>query len=338
MSGAGKSSGKAAVKKKPSNAFGIPAEEVEDILKKLRTRYVTGCRVADDIPPLRSLMQHIAKCIEEQELFTKLVVSEELGERGAEVLLTLLNTYPYLLTLCLWRVHCGDRGSLALANYICLNPLLSHLELMDCRVSANSCDSLGRALRLNTHVKTLLLDHNSIGDEGISLLFNNGLKYNKTITSLKLKFCGIGDVGARILAEYMVSGGILQDLDLQGNKISSRGVIILAEAMKGSSTLTTLNLAFNEFGGDQMAWIALLDGARTSASLRTLDVNRNTITDDIGNRIIQLLTDNEALKTVVVSDRLSGPIAQEIVRIVQSRNVVKKKAKAKKKSPSKSGK
>lgn len=66
------------------------------------------------------------------------------------------------------------------------------LELVDCNLTALSCEFLGHLLgphgnKFLTHLK---LDHNDLGSEGVQLLAK-GLRMNSTLTNLSLNFCKI---------------------------------------------------------------------------------------------------------------------------------------------------
>ncbi len=97
------------------------------------------------------------------------------------------------------------------------------------------------------HLSTLLLDKNSIGDEGavaISLVVEN----NSTITKL----------------------------DLGNNEIGDDGVAALAMAMRRNGSILELNLELNSFGKAGMANVAYM--AQLNESLEKLQFGSHVVT------------------------------------------------------------
>ena len=97
------------------------------------------------------------------------------------------------------------------------------------------------------------------------------------MTSLELYKCGIGDSGAREIAEYVRASKTLRTLNLGGNKIGAEGAAAIGDALRASRTLTELNLIGNKIGDEGAA--AIGDALRANDALTELGLRAN---DDIG--------------------------------------------------------
>ena len=82
-------------------------------------------------------------------------------------------------TLCFWRSQLGDEGVAAICEHLLSKKKsekeppyggVVNLELFDCRLGPSVCRFLSQSLHNNVPLKTLLLDHNDIGDQGLTLL------------------------------------------------------------------------------------------------------------------------------------------------------------------------
>ena len=119
-----------------------------------------------------------------------------------------------------------------------------------------------RVFAMNRTLTTVDLSFCNVGDNGAIVLAQS-----KTMRHLKLYCDNIGDAGAVALAENPV----LVELVLSHNNlIGNRGITALSQ----SQSLTTLNLAHAEVGDAGAAILA------NSRNLRTLSLESDDITDD----------------------------------------------------------
>ena len=65
---------------------------------------------------------------------------------------------------------------------------------------------------------------------------------------------GIGDDGAKAIAEALKVNPVLTTLSIWGNKIGAEGAKAIAEALKVNAVLTSLDLMANSIGDDG-AWV-----------------------------------------------------------------------------------
>ncbi|MBA4117479.1 MAG: hypothetical protein C0514_01090 [Candidatus Puniceispirillum sp.] len=139
--------------------------------------------------------------------------------------------------------------------------------------SARSIPVLTAAIKENSHLRTLSLDDNALGDTGLLLLLGallhhpltklslhavrvtkeslpylrKFLEENNTLTSLDASYNNLGDEAMIHLGLALVKNTSLQHLKLSGNCITSQGATTLAElGLARNITLTFLRLSSNQ--------------------------------------------------------------------------------------------
>ena len=188
--------------------------------------------------------------------------------------------------------------------YYCIN--LKLLDLHDNNIGEGGAAILARWLRC-VNLKNLILSSNGISDSGMNEL-EEGLYYCINLKLLDLHDNNIGKGGAAILARWLRCCTILlpQDiftglrketndfvlkelnqkrpeckslisallvLDLQNNKIGTKGAAALAYGVKCCFKLQSLNLASNKIHGDGAQALAM--GLENCYSLKTLNLDCN---------------------------------------------------------------
>ena len=105
------------------------------------------------------------------------------------------------------------------------------------------------------------------GEYGPSLA--SALSHNESVKSVKLRKLELGDADCAWLKTILETSKIAA-LDLEGNKISSAGAVLLAEGVAGNDALAALNLVGNgPFGESCMdAWLAALEKNVTLVDLK----------------------------------------------------------------------
>ena len=141
----------------------------------------------------------------------------------------------------------------ALAKYLKHNDIkLTTLDLSSNELSIRYLTSLTKVLEINKTLTKLNLSNNSVYACDIARV----LKYNSTLTTLILSNTGIGFLDEVIpFAEALKRNTTLTTLDLSCNKIRSRMIIAIVEAVK-KKTLTLLDLRGCNIGADGAKAIA----------------------------------------------------------------------------------
>ncbi|KAH7054780.1 hypothetical protein BKA57DRAFT_434420 [Linnemannia elongata] len=177
-------------------------------------------------------------------------------------------------------------------------------ELTSGRFGGKEFGMLVEAIKANSILTTLNLDHNSIGDNGAQAL-SEALKTNSTLTTLNLYSNKIGPNGAQALSEALKTNSTLTTLNLEDNSIGDNGAQALSEALKSNSTLTTLNLSWNSIGDNGAQ--ALSEALKTNSTLTTLNLVSNSIGDNGAQALSEALKTNSTLTTLNLEDNSIGP-------------------------------
>lgn len=74
------------------------------------------------------------------------------------------------------------------------------------------------------------------------MLIADALRKNSHILSLSLDYNDLGDAGAAILAEALTENNTLKELDLEGNKIGEEGAQKILEMLKVNDVLQDVTL------------------------------------------------------------------------------------------------
>ena len=116
----------------------------------------------------------------------------------------------------------GSEAAGAMADLLRANTSMTILSLTGNKgVSVEGWREIALALRSNTHVHTLSLDYNNLGDDGVKVIAE-GLMKNVSVKSLDLEGNKIGDEGAAGILNLLRINRSLVDVTLSpGNLISA---------------------------------------------------------------------------------------------------------------------
>lgn len=89
-------------------------------------------------------------------------------------------------------------------SHICRSPQLRSLKLINCGLSSSNVEQL--CSLPNTHLSTLHLRNNKIGDDGVEILLSS--KLINQLENLDLGNCAITDRGARLIARSKAAAAI----------------------------------------------------------------------------------------------------------------------------------
>lgn len=117
----------------------------------------------------------------------------------------------------------GDEGIRYVASLLENETNLRTLNLNgNTKVTYSGWKRLAKALKKNKTLKTLTLDFNKIGDEGVAVLVNC-LKVNTSLTTLDLESTGLTEEGGKQLVDLVKCNTTIMDVTVQpGNRISEK--------------------------------------------------------------------------------------------------------------------
>ena len=214
-------------------------------------------------------------------------------------------------------------------------------------IGPKEAQSIADALMSNMFVKTVDLEGNNIGHDGLSKLFKMLLE-NCFISELSLSENNIGSKGAAVLANILRHTRSLASVNLKGNRLSDNDSALLSEGIATNDTIKTLNLSHNEFRSQaghklgsaivnnativslDLSWnhlrmegaIAFARSLAKNRSIQVLNLRYNGFADNGAAAMGEALAHNHCLKSLDLShNRISDKGA-----VALSRGLAKNKA------------
>jgi Ran GTPase-activating protein (RanGAP) involved in mRNA processing and transport len=119
----------------------------------------------------------------------------------------------------------GPEAASAMADLLRANTPLAILSLTGNKgVSIDGWREVALALASNTHVDTISLDYNQLGDEGVKAIVE-GLVKNSSVKSLDLEGNKIGDEGAAAIINLLRMNDTLRDVTLSSGNLISEALL-----------------------------------------------------------------------------------------------------------------
>lgn len=229
---------------------------------------------------IRSLFEKLAERSAVAGFETVNLSDNDIGDEGASYLQVGLSGNPNLKHLILPRAGLGTQGVKAVGKLLGESPVLENLVL-----SANICEAEGMegefctGLGKNKSLKSLVLAACRIGDKGVEHLCKGPLREHPKLEHVCLTYNRLEAETAKTVNAMLAVNKTLQFLDLCGNSLGPEGAELLVEGLRANKgRLQKLGLAQNEIR---------LSGARAlskhflspeGASLDFLDLRHNRVT------------------------------------------------------------
>mmetsp|Transcript_54287 Transcript_54287/g.137125 ORF Transcript_54287/g.137125 Transcript_54287/m.137125 type:complete len:326 (-) Transcript_54287:154-1131(-) len=207
--------------------------------------------------------QAVRSVFEKLQLKDKVSPFEELnlsdnniGDEGAQWLLQGLTSTTStgesvgknLKVLLMPRARFGTAGMKAMGGVIGASTSLENVIL-----SSNICDAEGvegefcAGLAKNKSVKSLCLAACRLGNKGVAHLCDGPLKSHPTLGHISLQYNRLEAAAAKNLAQMLAVNKALRFLDISGNSIGTEGALALVEGLKNNKgRLTRIAVAQNE--------------------------------------------------------------------------------------------
>lgn len=199
--------------------------------------------------------------------------------------------------------HLGDKGARALTDMIKINTSLESLDISGNSIGFEGGEAIALALNQNkkSSLKCLNLAFNHLGDRGCKAIAS-AIDEKSTLTTLTLEGNGIGDA----LAIALCRNKSLENLGLLENFITDTGCQYIATALRGKSSLCTLDIGvlITDDGAKELA-----EALETNYTLERLRIWLSEVSDEQSNHILSLCNNNQRLK------RIFAQMKQEICSI-----------------------
>jgi len=181
----------------------------------------------------------------------------------------------------------------SLVNHLNSNKDSPSLSLAYASIGDDGAGEVARFIRDNVFIKYLDLRGNNIQATGAATLAN-GIKLNRSLRSLNLKWNSIGKdcTGVQALCDVLKSNMTISHVDLRNNRINNVGAKYVGELLMANNTITHLDLSWNDLGVD--GGLVLLDGIRNNSSLVDCQLSGSKVGEETLHQVAFLLRRNRA--------------------------------------------
>ncbi|XP_038633085.1 leucine-rich repeat-containing protein 45 isoform X1 [Scyliorhinus canicula] len=186
------------------------------------------------------------------------------------------------LTLCDCMLN--EEGAKLLLYGLCANTTIQMLDMKGNNLRAAGAETLGKLLRHNKSLKSLILEWNALGmwEEGFCV-FCEGLRANKSLEHLDLRNNQINHQGVGELALALKHNNTLEELDLRWNNIGLLGGRALLCALQQNKILVRLELAGNNIPSDVLKAVeqAVDHNSECQVAMRESRTRSKVLTNEI---------------------------------------------------------
>lgn len=181
----------------------------------------------------------------------------------------------------------------ALLNHLDSNRESPTLSLAYASISDEGVVEVSKFIRDNPFVKYLDLRGNNINAKG-AMSISNGVKINRSLRSLNLKWNAIGrdPSGVKALCDVLKSNLTIAHVDLRNNRVNNVGAKYIGEMLTANTTITHLDLSWNDLGVD--GGLALLEGLKHNNSLVDCQLSGSKVGEETLHEVAFLLRRNRA--------------------------------------------
>ena len=224
-------------------------------------------------------------------------------------------------------------------KYSCLKKLI----LTNNGITKGAADEIGLGLTTNNTLEVLGLSHNKLQSTGVVGIMYSLNKDNKTLKILDVECNDITDSASGSIAATLANNTSLEDLNLSGNSLKTKGAIKILSALETNCTLRTLSMidcdiAYTEQAGDYITnalacnsgleklllcknrlqtsgAIKIMQSLQKNSTLKVINLWNNNITDQVANEVAITLENNTCLEELVLQ---KNEISSEGVKVILS--------------------
>jgi Ran GTPase-activating protein (RanGAP) involved in mRNA processing and transport len=258
------------------------------------------------LPTLKPLFRGIARNSTVRQLTIKDYV---LGLDQAEQLKRLLQQKTLISFLDVSGASLGSAGLAEIAAGLYRNTTLTRLEISNnALVDEDSAKILKDVLRRNKSLAVLRLKKNRFGCSPSAVrCIAEGLRENKSLRSIDLSHCRLGDQGVSVLANGLgTSNKTLKDLFVSDNQITATGLGVLLDLVGNKLSISKLDLAGNPLGTEGANVLANALARNTIPHLKKVWIERCRVGDDGLERIALALEQNSTLEVIALQGNVFG--------------------------------
>jgi len=195
----------------------------------------------------------------------------------------------------------------ALLNHLDANREASTLSLAYASISDEGITEVSKFVRDNPFVKYLDLRGNNIQAKG-AMILANGIKINRSLRSLNLKWNAVGrdPSGVQALCDVLKFNLTRGHVDLRNNRINNVGAKAIGEMLVANTKITHLDISWNDLGVD--GGIALLDGLKHNNSLIDCQLSGSKVGEETLHEVAFVLRRNRSAAAYKASPNDTGAL------------------------------
>ncbi|KAI9357353.1 hypothetical protein DFJ73DRAFT_622777 [Zopfochytrium polystomum] len=317
-------------------------------LRALKNAYTNQCRryIVEPITAVAKRLERAAQAIEDVD---KIIINNhKLAVSDVHALHQTFNTYSPLSTLCLWLSPMDPKALETLAKLVSTHPSLATLHLIDCNVTAATAAHIRAMCTGAKALTSIVLDHNAgLASVGVTTVFSGIMAAGPAcvLKVISMRYCDIGARGAETVAAALIENTTITELDITGNRIGDEGLVHFARALSVNATLKILNAAANNIT-DREKLLPPQALATCNKALTMLDLRGNNIGETGGRCVLEMLKLRKAAALskkaepleVLVTERMSGSLYEEIMDLNDAMVDIARKSQKKGGSGKKGGK
>lgn len=187
--------------------------------------------------------------------------------QNTEALANHLDQHREAPTLSLAYASLSNEGLVEVSKFVRDNPFVKYLDLRGNNIQAAGATALANGIKLNRSLRSLNLKWNTIGKDPSGVIaLCEVLKSNLTISHVDLRNNRVNNVGAKAIAEMLRANTTISHLDLSWNDLGVDGGLALLEGLKHNSTLIDCQLSGSKVGEETMHEVAFLLRRNKSAA------------------------------------------------------------------------
>lgn len=210
----------------------------------------------------------------------------------------LLSTNPRLLKLELANNPFTTTASKTFGEAMKVNRTLKHLGIASCGL-VDSGD-LFDGLKGHPALSSLVISNNQCGKTSwtkLSASMASGLK----LTSLQARGVEMGDGGITALADGIRMAGSMQDIEISGAGVTSRGLGDLLDALKACKQIRRIACADCKLGGMSDASVACAKAIAENGTLCEIDLSGSLVEEASGVALVSAFCCCKALQKLEMS-------------------------------------
>jgi len=205
------------------------------------------------------------------------------------------------------------------------NTVVDWILMEGCGVTTPGCHALGDMLRINRHMRHIVLNSNKeMGLDGITALMQ-GLSENNKLETMMLEDVKFSEFPGSLKAvgKALERNCCLKELTLGRNNLGGDEFKEFARSLRNNKSLESIELNQCQLTNADVE--VLLHSIENHPTLARVDLTENLLTSGISEPLAKLLRRNNILEDLAVTTNALGPLGAEKVASAMETNETLKK-------------